>query len=63
MFMVLVDYKGAYIAVIMKLLDDIDKGKSPTIIGDGSEALILYIDIVHMQTSVLLNLKLQIVYT
>ena len=32
------DYKGAYIAVIMKMLDDIDKGKSPTIIGDGSEA-------------------------
>ncbi len=32
------DYKGAYIAVIMKMLDDIDKGNSPTIIGDGSEA-------------------------
>ena len=32
------DYKGAYIAVIMKMLDDIDNGKSPTIIGDGSEA-------------------------
>ncbi len=32
------DYKGVYIAVIMKMLDDIDKGNSPTIIGDGSEA-------------------------
>ena len=32
------DYKGAYIAVIMKMLDAIDKGESPTIIGDGTEA-------------------------
>ena len=32
------DYKGAYIAVIMKMLDAIDKGESPTILGDGSEA-------------------------
>lgn len=32
------DYKGAYIAVIMKMLDAIDNGKSPTIIGDGSES-------------------------
>jgi len=32
------DYKGAYIAVIMKMLDAIDKGESPTIMGDGSEA-------------------------
>ena len=32
------DYKGAYIAVIMKMLDAIDAGKSPTIMGDGSEA-------------------------
>lgn len=32
------DYHGAYIAVIMKMLDAIDKGKSPTIMGDGSEA-------------------------
>lgn len=31
------DYKGAYIAVIMKMLDCIDRGESPTIIGDGSE--------------------------
>ncbi len=32
------DYQGAYIAVIMKMLDAIDKGESPTIMGDGSEA-------------------------
>ncbi len=32
------DYKGAYIAVIMKMLDAIDKGEGPTIMGDGSEA-------------------------
>jgi UDP-glucose 4-epimerase len=32
------DYHGAYIAVIMKMLDAIDKGQSPTIRGDGSEA-------------------------
>lgn len=31
------DYHGAYIAVIMKMLDAIDKGESPTIMGDGSE--------------------------
>lgn len=32
------DYKGAYIAVIMKMLDAIDNGEGPTILGDGSEA-------------------------
>ena len=32
------DYHGAYIAVIMKMLDAIDQGKGPTILGDGSEA-------------------------
>lgn len=32
------DYHGAYIAVIMKMLDAIDNGQSPTILGDGSEA-------------------------
>lgn len=32
------DYKGAYIAVIMKMLDAIDSGQGPTIFGDGSEA-------------------------
>ena len=32
------DYNGAYIAVIMKMLDAIDQGEGPTIMGDGSEA-------------------------
>jgi UDP-glucose 4-epimerase len=32
------DYHGAYIAVIMKMLDAIDQGQGPTILGDGSEA-------------------------
>lgn len=32
------DYHGAYIAVIMKMLDAIDRGVSPTVMGDGSEA-------------------------
>lgn len=32
------DYQGAYIAVIMKMLDAIDNGEGPTIFGDGSEA-------------------------
>ncbi|HZP91656.1 MAG TPA: NAD-dependent epimerase/dehydratase family protein [Burkholderiales bacterium] len=32
------DYKGAYIAVIMKMLDAIDRGEGPTILGDGTEA-------------------------
>ncbi|MCX7170506.1 MAG: NAD-dependent epimerase/dehydratase family protein [Proteobacteria bacterium] len=32
------DYRGAYIAVIMKMLDAIDRGQSPTVMGDGSEA-------------------------
>jgi UDP-glucose 4-epimerase len=32
------DYHGAYIAVIMRMLDAIDQGKGPTILGDGSEA-------------------------
>lgn len=32
------DYQGAYIAVIMRMLDAIDRGEGPTIMGDGSEA-------------------------
>ncbi|WP_422365626.1 NAD-dependent epimerase/dehydratase family protein [Pelagibius sp.] len=32
------DYHGAYIAVIMKMLDAIDNGDAPTVFGDGSEA-------------------------
>jgi UDP-glucose 4-epimerase len=32
------DYKGAYIAVIMKILDRIDQGLPPVVFGDGSQA-------------------------
>jgi len=32
------DYKGAYIAVIMKILDRIDQGLAPIVYGDGSQA-------------------------
>lgn len=32
------DYKGAYIAVIMKILDRIDNGLSPVVYGDGSQS-------------------------
>ncbi|MFX0097210.1 MAG: NAD-dependent epimerase/dehydratase family protein [Candidatus Hodarchaeota archaeon] len=32
------DYKGAYIAVIMKILDRLDKGLPPIVYGDGSQA-------------------------
>ena len=32
------DYKGTYIAVIMKILDNIDNGVSPVVYGDGGQA-------------------------
>ena len=32
------DYKGAYIAVMMKILDNLDNGISPVVFGDGSQA-------------------------
>jgi len=32
------DYKGTYIAVMMKILDNIDNGISPIVYGDGSQA-------------------------
>lgn len=46
------DYKGAYIAVIMKMLDAIDRGQSPVIYGDGSEAF----DFVAVHDCALANL-------
>ncbi len=46
------DYHGAYIAVIMKMLDAIDKGDSPTILGDGSEAF----DFVAVEDCALANI-------
>jgi len=47
------DYKGAYIAVIMKMLDAIDRGESPTILGDGSEAF----DFVAVEDCALANVR------
>ena len=32
------DYKGTYIAVIMRILDNLDEGKPPVIYGDGSQS-------------------------
>ncbi|RPI15686.1 MAG: NAD-dependent epimerase/dehydratase family protein [Ignavibacteriae bacterium] len=32
------DYKGTYIAVIMKILDNLDQGKPPVVYGDGTQA-------------------------
>jgi len=47
------DYRGAYIAVIMKMLDAIDRGKSPTVLGDGSEAF----DFVAVEDCALANVR------
>ena len=47
------DYHGAYIAVIMKMLDAVDRGESPTILGDGSEAF----DFVAVEDCALANVK------
>tara|TARA_Y100001970_G_scaffold242094_1_gene306204 strand:- start:1200 stop:2198 length:999 start_codon:yes stop_codon:yes gene_type:complete len=46
------DYQGAYIAVIMKMLDAIDRGEGPTILGDGSEAF----DFVSVEDCALANI-------
>lgn len=32
------DYRGVYVTVIMKILDNLDKGLSPIVYGDGSQA-------------------------
>ena len=47
------DYHGAYIAVIMKMLDAIDRDEGPTILGDGSEAF----DFVAVEDCGLANLR------
>ncbi len=39
------DYQGAYIAVMMKLLDCVDRNEAPTVYGDGSQAY----DFVHVR--------------
>jgi UDP-glucose 4-epimerase len=46
------DYQGAYIAVIMRMLDAIDRGEGPTIHGDGSEAF----DFVAVEDCALANI-------
>lgn len=39
------DYKGTYIAVIMKILDNLDQGKAPVVYGDGSQSYdFIYVD-------------------
>jgi UDP-glucose 4-epimerase len=39
------DYRGAYIAVMMQMLDRIDRGESPVVFGDGSQQY----DFVHVE--------------
>jgi UDP-glucose 4-epimerase len=38
------DYKGAYVAVMHKILDRIDQGKTPIVYGDGSQTY----DFIHV---------------
>ena len=46
------DYKGAYVSVIMKVLDRIGQGEPPIIFGDGSQSY----DFVHVQDVARANL-------
>jgi UDP-glucose 4-epimerase len=46
------DYKGAYVSVIMKVLDKIDAGEAPIIFGDGSQAY----DFIHVSDGARANL-------
>jgi UDP-glucose 4-epimerase len=46
------DYHGAYIAVIMKMLDNIDRGEPLVLYGDGSQAY----DFVHVQDCAAANI-------
>ncbi len=46
------DYQGAYIAVIMKMLDAIDKNENPVIFGDGSECF----DFISVEDCALANI-------
>lgn len=46
------DYRGAYIAVIMKMLDCVDQGRPVTIYGDGSQAY----DFVHVDDCAIANI-------
>jgi len=46
------DYKGAYVSVIMKVLDKIEAGEPPVIFGDGSQAY----DFIHVSDGARANL-------
>ena len=46
------DYRGAYIAVIMKILDRLDQGLPPIVYGDGSQAY----DFIYVSDCALANL-------
>jgi UDP-glucose 4-epimerase len=46
------DYQGAYIAVIMRMLDSIDRGEPLVLYGDGSQAY----DFVHVQDCAAANI-------
>ncbi len=46
------DYRGAYVSVIMKVLDRIDQGNPPIIFGDGSQSY----DFVHVEDVARANL-------
>jgi UDP-glucose 4-epimerase len=46
------DYKGAYIAVIMKILDRLDQGLPPIVYGDGSQSY----DFIYVSDCALANL-------
>jgi UDP-glucose 4-epimerase len=46
------DYKGVYIAVIMKILDQLDEGHPPVVYGDGSQAY----DFVYVADCALANI-------
>ena len=46
------DYQGAYIAVIMKILDALDEGRPPVVYGDGSQAY----DFVHVSDCAAANI-------
>ena len=47
------DYKGAYIAVIMKILDRLDQGLSPVVHGDGSQEF----DFIYVAEAARANVK------
>lgn len=47
------DYRGAYIAVIMKMLDRLDRGLPPVVYGDGSQAY----DFVYVGDCALANVR------